>query len=57
MQLLDHEDDYVRLHAACALLHEKSEDALSTLSDLAEKKSILGFTAKMTISEYRKGNI
>ena len=53
MQLLDHEDDYVRLHAACALLHEKSEDALSTLSDLAEKKSILGFTAKMTISEYR----
>ena len=57
VQLLDHEDDYVRLHVSCALLHEKSEEALRTLMDLTEKKGILGFSAKMTISEYKKGNI
>ncbi len=57
LELLNHENDYVRLHVACALLHEKTEEALNTLKYLSEKKGILGFSAKMTISEYKKGHI
>ena len=57
LKLLNHENDYVRLHVACTLLHVKSEEAIATLSALAEKKGILGFSAKMTISEYKKGHI
>ncbi|MBE5903809.1 MAG: DUF2019 domain-containing protein [Pseudobutyrivibrio sp.] len=57
LELLNHENGYVRFHTACALLHVKNEEALSTLQSLAEKKGILGFSAKMTVSEYKKGNI
>ena len=57
LELLNHENDYVRLHVSCALLHVKNEDAVNTLSDLAKKEGILGFSAEMTISEYEKGHI
>ena len=57
LELLNHENDYVRLHAACALLHVENERALNTLSELTINKGILGFSAKMTISEYQKGHI
>lgn len=58
LELLNHKNDYVKLHVACTLLHVKNnEEALNALSYLAEKKGILGFSAKMTISEYKKGHI
>ena len=57
VELLNHENDYVRLHASCALLHVKNDDAINTLSDLAKENGILGFSAEMTISEYKKGHI
>lgn len=57
LELLNHENDYVRLHVSCALLHVKNKDAVNTLSDLAKKEGILGFSAEMTISEYEKGHI
>lgn len=57
LELLHHENDYVRFHTSCALLHIESDDALNTLLELTEKRGLLGFSSKMTISEYRKGNI
>ena len=57
LNLLNHENDYVKLHVSCALLHVKDDEAINTVSYLTEKKGILGFTAKMTISEYKKGHI
>lgn len=57
LELLNHDNDYVRLHASCALLHVKNEEAVNTLSELAKKKGIIGFSAEMTISEYEKGHI
>ena len=57
LKLLNHENDYVRLHVSCALLHVKDREALNTLSYLSKKMGILGFTAEMTISEYKKGHI
>lgn len=57
LELLNHENEYVRLHVSCALLHVKNKEAINVLSDLAKKKGILGFSAKMTISEYEKGHI
>lgn len=57
LELLNHRDDYVKYHTACALLHEKEDMAIDTLKVISEKKGILGFSAKMTISEYEKGHI
>lgn len=57
LELLYHENDYVKYYASCALLHERSDEALSTLSYLSEKRGILGFSSKMTIVEFKKGNI
>lgn len=57
IELLYHENDYVRYHASCALLHVKSDEAINTLTNLSEKKGILGFSSKMTIKEFNKGNI
>lgn len=57
LDLVNHQNDYVRYHAACALLHEKEEVALETLEKISEKRGILSFSAKMTISEFKKGNI
>jgi hypothetical protein len=57
LELVNHQNDYVKFHAACALLHENEDIAIDTLMKVAEKKGILGFSAKMTISEFKKGNI
>lgn len=57
LKLLYYENDYVKYYTACALLHVKNNDALDTLLALTEKKGLLGFSAKMTIKEYKEGNI
>ncbi|MDY5575934.1 MAG: hypothetical protein SPF70_00430 [Lachnospiraceae bacterium] len=49
--------DYVKYHASCALLHVKSDEAINVLTNLSDKKGILGFSSKMTIREFNKGSI
>lgn len=56
-KLLSHENDSVKLHAAVTLLPYSSKEAISTLKQLSTIQGLLGFTAKMTLSEYKKGNI
>ena len=55
--LLSHQNDYVKYHTACALLHVHTDIVLNTISVLEKKRGILGFSAEMTIKEYRKGTI
>ena len=57
LELVKHQNDYVKFHVSCFLLHSAEDIALDTLKSLTEKRGILGFSAKMTISEYVKGNI
>ena len=57
IDLLSHQNDYVKYYTACALLHVQTDIALNTLSVLEKKRGLLGFSAEMTIKEYRKGNI
>lgn len=35
----------------------ENNDALDTLLALTEKKGLVGFSSKMTIKEYKEGNI
>ena len=55
--LLSHQNDYVKYHTACTLLHVHTDIVLNTISVLEKKRGILGFSAEMTIKEYRKGTI
>lgn len=57
VELLYHENDYVKYYASCALLHVKSDEAINVLTNLSEKKGLLGFSSKMTIREFNKGSI
>ncbi len=56
-KLLYHENNSVKLHAAVALLPHSSKEAISTLKQLSSAQGLLGFTAKITLSEFKKGNI
>ena len=38
LELLNHQDDYVKYHTACALLHEKEDMAIDTLKAISQKK-------------------
>ena len=55
--LLEHENDYVRLHVAFDLLPALTDKAEKTLLDLLNKRGLLGFEAKMTLQEWKKGNL
>ncbi len=55
--LLSHENDYVRLVVASMLLKEDKKNAESVLEELSMKRKLIGFEAKMTLSEWKKGNI
>ncbi|KKL65398.1 hypothetical protein LCGC14_2155390, partial [marine sediment metagenome] len=57
IELLNHENDSVRLWAATHCLHVDAPLAIEALRALAESDSILGFSASMVIEEYNKGNI
>ncbi len=55
--LLNHENDYVRLTTAFTLLpflEKKSEDVLEKISI---KRGLVGFSAKMILQEWKKGNL
>lgn len=56
-QLLDHENDYVRLKSAFDLLPVFTDKAEKTLLELSNKKGLLGFEAEMTLQEWKKGNL
>ncbi len=56
-KLLSHENNSVKLHAAVTLLPYSSKEAVLTLKNLSSMKGLLGFTATMTLSESKKGNI
>jgi hypothetical protein len=56
-QLINDEDVGIRLWAATYLLPFYEKDALSVLSDIENNKGLIAFTAKMTIEEWKKGNL
>lgn len=56
-QLLEHENDYVRLKSAYDLLPILTDKAENTLLELAKKKGLLGFEAEMTLQEWKNGNL
>ncbi|WP_171690687.1 DUF2019 domain-containing protein [Paenibacillus germinis] len=57
-QFLQHENDSVSLWSAAYLLNVKPEIALSALENLIGKpKSLVSFSAKVTLSEWQKGTL
>ncbi len=56
-KLLSHENNSVRLHAAVSLLPYLPKEASTTLKKLSSVPGLLGFTAKMTLSEWKKNNL
>lgn len=57
MPLLEYSNNYVRLDTACILISIYSEECKKTLQQLIDVGGMVGFTAKMTIQEWEKGNI
>ena len=53
-KLLSHENNSVKLHAAVTLLPYSYKEAVSTLKQLSSVQELLGFTAEMTLSEFKK---
>ena len=57
MPLLKHEECYVRLWSAYFLLNTNKNEAEKTLKDLCQLKGLIGITAEMTLSEWKKGKL
>lgn len=55
--LLNHSNDYVKFHAAFSLLRVNDDLSKPILLELSKKNGLIGFEAKMSLSEYEKGNI
>ena len=55
--LHDHENQYVRLWSASYCLQFPNSKAEEVLEELANLKALIGFTATMTLQEWRKGNL
>ena len=55
--LLNHEEEYVRLWASSHTLQVDTEKAKKTLIELTKKTGFLAFNAKMTLEEWEKGNL
>ncbi|CAH2715096.1 hypothetical protein BACCIP111895_02280 [Neobacillus rhizosphaerae] len=55
--LLDNENEGVQFEAATKLLTLNFEKAEKTLEKLTEKKGVLPFSAKMTLRQWRAGNL
>lgn len=55
--LLDSDNEGVQFEAATKLLTLNFEKAEKTLEKLTEKKGILPFSAKMTLRQWRAGNL
>jgi len=56
MPLLKHEECYVRLWPAYFLLNTNKNEAEKTLKDLCQLKGLIGITAEMTLSEWKRVN-
>lgn len=57
VDLMEHSNDYVRFLATSKLLSIKPQKARETLLELSNQRNLLGFSAKMTLVEWEKGNI
>lgn len=55
--LLEHQSDYVKLWSARYLLLIKEKKSKETLVKLIKKSGLLGFTAKITLDEWKNGNL
>ena len=55
--LLSNNDTSVKLWAACYLLQMYEEESLKVLEEIAKGNDIYAFSAKMTIEEFKKGNL
>lgn len=56
-QLLEHENDYVKLKSAYDLLPILTVKAEKTLMELSNRKGLLGFEAEMILQEWKIGNL
>jgi len=54
---LEFPNEYVRLHTASIVIPIAPERAKDVLGELSQKRGNIGFTAKMTLSEWEKGNL
>lgn len=54
---LKHDNDYVKLNAAAALISAFPEEAKATLQELQTRKGLAAFEAEMFLREWEKGNI
>ncbi|MCL2086967.1 MAG: DUF2019 domain-containing protein [Oscillospiraceae bacterium] len=58
VELFEHENPYVRLWAAYYSLQTTPSKAESTLEKLSKEKGFMaGFSAQITLNEWRKGNL
>jgi HEAT repeat protein len=58
VDLLEHEDPYVRLWASSYVLQIVPEKAEKTLEEISRIKSVMaGFSAKITLDEWHKGTL
>lgn len=57
IQLLNHENSYVRLHTACCLIPVSPAEAKAVLAQLSSERSLLGFIAETTLKEWEKGTL
>ena len=55
--LLNHEQPYVKLWSSAYMLPITPIESQKVLEELSGIKTIIGFTAKMTLKEWLKGNL
>ena len=55
LPLLEHENPYVQIWAAGYTLQIPDFGAEETLEDISKLKGVIGFTASITLQEWRKG--
>ena len=57
LDLLEHDNAFVRCSAAADTLRIDEQRATSALKDLTKERGIVGFNAKMILQEWKKGNL
>ncbi len=56
-ELLQHDNDYVKLKVSYDLLPILTEKAVETLVELSKKRGLIAFEAEMVLAEWKKGNL
>ena len=54
---LEHNEDYVKLWVSAHLLNIEEIKAMEVLERLSKKKEMIGFEAKMTLEQWKKGEL